>query len=61
MSVIQEIQKYAKLVSEGNSYQGYRVWDSACGGTRARGYKPLWVVDVDSKDPEYLHYMVIIL
>ena len=32
------IQQYAKLVSEGNSYQGYRVWDSACGGNRAKGY-----------------------
>lgn len=52
------IQQYAKLVSEGNSYQGYRVWDSACGGNRARGYKPLWVVDVDSKDPEYLKTVI---
>lgn len=52
------IQQYAKLVSEGNSYQGYRVWDSACGRTRARGYKPLWVVDVDSKDPEYLKTVI---
>lgn len=48
------IQQYAQLISEGNAYQGYRVYDSACGGTRARGYKPLWIVDVDSKDPEYL-------
>lgn len=55
------IQQYAKLVSEGNSYQGYRVWDSACGGTRARGYKPLWVVDVDSKDPEYLKTVIEII
>ena len=55
------IQQYAKLVSEGNSYQGYRVWDSACGGTRARGYKPLWVVDVDSKDPEYLKTIIEII
>lgn len=48
------IQQYVQLISEGNAYQGYRVYDSACGGTRARGYKPLWIVDVDSKDPEYL-------
>lgn len=52
------IQQYAKLVSEGNSYQGYRVYDSACGGSRARGYKPLWIVDVDSKDPEYLKTVI---
>lgn len=48
------IQKYAQLVSEGNAYQGYRVYDSACGCTRARKYKPFWVVDVDSKDLVYL-------
>lgn len=29
-----------------------------CGGNRARGYKPLWVVDVDSKDPEYLKTVI---
>lgn len=52
------IQQYAQLVSEGNAYQGYRVYDSACGSTRARGYKPLWVVDVDSKDPEYLKTVI---
>ena len=48
------IQQYAKLVSEDNSYQGYRVWDSSCGSTRAKGYKPLWIVDVDSKDEKYI-------
>lgn len=52
------IQQYAKLVSEGNSYQGYRVWDSACGSNRAKGYKPLWVIDVDSKDPEYIKTII---
>lgn len=46
------IQQYAKLISEGNSYQGYRVYDSACGSTKARGYKPIWIIDVDSKDSE---------
>lgn len=55
------IQQYAKLVSEGNSYQGYRVWDSTCGGNRAKGYKSLWVVDVDSKDPEYLKTIITLI
>lgn len=39
------IQEYAKLIQEGNCYQGYRIWDSSCGHTRARGYKPLWIVN----------------
>lgn len=52
------IQEYAKLIQEGNCYQGYRIWDSSCGHTRARGYKPLWVVDVDSKDENYLNTII---
>lgn len=53
--VLSAIQQYAQLISEGNAYQGYRVYDSACGSTRARGYKPLWVVDIDSKDSKYFY------
>lgn len=52
------IQEYAKLIQEGNCYQGYRIWDSSCGHTRARGYKPLWVVNVDSKDENYLNTII---
>ena len=52
------IQEYAKLIQEGNCYQGYRIWDSSCGHTRARGYKPLWVVDVDSKNENYLNNVI---
>ncbi len=51
------IQEYARLVSEGNAHQGYRMYDHCCGETRARGYKPLWVVDLDSKDEEYISKM----
>ena len=50
------IQEYAKLIQEGNCYQGYRIWDSSCGHTRARGYKPLWVVD--SKNENYLNNVI---
>lgn len=52
------IQEYAKLIQEGNCYQGYRIWDSSCGHTRARGYKPLWIVDVDSKNENYLNNII---
>lgn len=52
------IQEYAKLIQEGNCYQGHRVWDSSCGHTRARGYKPLWIVDVDSKNENYLNNII---
>lgn len=48
------IREYAKLVSQDNAYQGYRVYDSACGFCKARGYKATWIIDVDTKDPDVL-------
>ena len=48
------ISGLAQLVSEGNAYQGYRIWDSSCGKTRSSKRRPLWVVDVDTKDLETL-------
>lgn len=48
------IQHYAKLVSEGNSNQGYRVYDSVCGKSRDKHYKPLWILDVDTKELNYV-------
>lgn len=52
------IQEYAKLVSEGNAFQGYRVYDSACGQTRARDYKAQWIVDVDTKDEKEISKII---
>lgn len=51
---LRAIQEYAKLVSEGNAFQGYRVYDSMCGQFKARGYKPFWIIDLDFKDPELI-------
>lgn len=42
------IRKYAELVANNNAFQGNNIWNSSCGSTRARGYKALWVVDVDN-------------
>lgn len=44
------IQKYAELIANNNAFMGNTIWDSCCGSIRARGYKALWIVDVDSKD-----------
>lgn len=51
---LQAIQDYAKLISEDNANYCYKVYDSVCGKVRAKSYKALWVVDVDSKDEEFL-------
>lgn len=44
------IKKYADLVLNDNSFMGNNIWDSSCGFTRARGYKSLWIVDIDDPD-----------
>ena len=44
------IKRYSDLVLNNNAFQGNNIWDSVCGGTRARGYKALWVIDVDNPD-----------
>lgn len=49
------VKRYAGLVLENNCFQGCRVWDSVCGGYHALGYKALWLVDLDSKDSEYVN------
>lgn len=52
------ISHYAQLVAEGNSNQGYRVYDSVCGKLRDTKYKPLWIIDLDSKDQTYINHMI---
>ena len=49
------IKKYADLVANNNAFMGNSIWDSCCGSTRARGYKALWIVDVDNPDEEVLN------
>ena len=41
------IKKYASLVAGNCAFQGNNVWDSTCGSTHARGYKALWIIDID--------------
>lgn len=55
------IRKYAELVANNNAFQGNRIWDSSCGSTRARGYKSLWIVDVDCKEESYLNKVIEII
>lgn len=44
------IKRYTDLVLNNNAFQGNNIWDSVCGGVRARGYKALWIIDVDEPD-----------
>ena len=55
------IRKYADLVAGNCAFQGNNIWDSTCGSTRARGYKSLWVVDVDCKEETYLNKVIEII
>ena len=47
-------QEYLKLIKEDNCFQGIRIWDHACGIERDHNYLKLWLLDVDSKDPDYI-------
>lgn len=42
------IRKYADLVAGNCAFQGNNIWNNICGSTRARGYKALWIVDIDN-------------
>lgn len=44
------IKRYTDLVLNNSAFQGNNIWDSVCGGVRARGYKALWLIDVDNPD-----------
>lgn len=44
------IKKYTDLILNDNSFQGNNIWDSICGKTMARGYRKLWLVDIDNPD-----------
>lgn len=46
------VKKYTDLVLNDNAFMGNNIWDSSCGSARVRGYKALWIVDVDK--PEQL-------
>lgn len=55
------IKKYADLVANNNAFMGNSIWDSCCGSTRARGYKALWIIDVDDQDVETLNKVLSII
>lgn len=55
------IKKYSDLILNDNAFQGNSIWDSSCGSTKARGYKSLWVVDVDCKEESYLNKVIEII
>lgn len=52
------IKRYSDLVLNNNSFMGNNIWDSVCGSTRARSYKALWIVDVDSQDVDKIEEII---
>ena len=48
------IKSYADLIAQGDCTKGYKVWDKKCGAHPAPGYDKRWIVDIDTKDDEYL-------
>lgn len=47
------INTYMDLIRNSRTYQGYAVFDHACGVAKSKD--KMWMVDVDSKDENYLN------
>lgn len=50
----ESIKQFAELIKNGNTRQGVAVYDRATGISRSLNYDKLWIVDIDSKDLEYI-------
>nr|DAX08912.1 MAG TPA: hypothetical protein [Bacteriophage sp.] len=50
----ESIKQFTELIKNGNTRQGIAVYDRATGASRSSNYDKLWIVDLDSKDLEYI-------
>lgn len=50
----ESIKQFTELIKNGNTRQGVAVYDRATGASRSSNYDKLWIVDLDSKDLEYI-------
>lgn len=50
----ESIKQFTELIKNGNTRQGIAVYDRATGASRSLNYDKLWIVDLDSKDLEYI-------
>ena len=55
------VKSYADLVCQGDCTKGYKMWDKKCGSNPATTYDHLWIVDIDSKVPEYIGKIMYII
>lgn len=50
----ESIKQFTDLIKNGNTRQGIAVYDRATGSSRNSSYDKRWIVDIDSKDQEYI-------
>lgn len=50
----ESIKQFTELIKNGNTRQGIAVYDRATGSSRSLNYDKLWIVDLDSKDLDYI-------
>ena len=48
------IKSYADLVNQRDCSKGYKIWDKKCGSNPSSDYDHWWIVDIDSKDINYV-------
>lgn len=57
----ESIKQFAEIIKTGNSRMGMSVYDSATGGSRSNHYEKLWILDIDTKDEDYIRKVVDIM
>lgn len=50
----ESIKQFTDLIKNGNTRQGIAVYDRATGSSRSSNYDKRWIIDIDSKDEEYI-------
>lgn len=55
------IKLYTDFLIQNDCSKGFKIWDKACGITRAKNYDKLWIVDIDTKNVNYINKIINII
>ena len=50
----ESIRQFAELIKNGTTRQGVAIYDRATGISRSSKYDKLWIIDIDTKNSEYI-------
>lgn len=52
------IKSYADMLTQNNCCKGYKLWDKKCGACPSSNHEHLWIVDIDTKDSDYISKVI---